>query len=532
MSIAGQRPVRRLGALILLLAAVSLGAMALAPPAGAADITVACDGDTTGTTFTLTADCATTEPLTVPDGFTIDGAGFTISATDAGGPQWNGAIVTNAGSSMNIQNVTIMGPANGFQLCTNAGNVLYGIWFNGASGTVDNVIVDHIWQQQNNAFPSCQTGRAIRADSGGATRTVDITATTVRDYQKSGFEARAGVTMSVAAGSVAGPPHPLEGLIAQNGVTFVGVTSGRVENSTIHGSSDQAPGPPPCPLPPAPGACNPSNGTGVLLFGASGVTVTRNTFTGLGTDIGVAVSAGSTGNTISFNRVARNPSDNPDNTDATGIGIWVNSAAEVPSSATLICNTFDGWRSDRNIVGALQIDCTPLPAGTECERYSAHTPDVQGGPEAAGRATSPRPLLRPAEPVTWTLEAGDLPPGLELATGGAITGTLPRNSAGTYQFTVRATDATDLTATTELSIRVAPGCAPAPSPSSTAEPGTGPDNQPSSLVPTAVAAGDPGPARDATGSADDSGGWWWLTVAGAAALTALGLARRLRNHGN
>ena len=526
MSIAGQHLVRRVGALILLFAAVSLGTVALAPPAGAADITVACDGDTTGTTFTLTADCATTEPLTVPDGFTIDGDGFTISATDAGGDQWDGAIVTNEGVSMNIQNVTISGPADGFQACglDGATNVLYGIWFDGASGSVDNVTVDHIWQQQTGAFASCQTGRAIRADSGGAPRTVDITDTTVRDYQKSGFEARAGVTMNLT-NSVAGPPHPLEGLIGQNAVTFVGATSGTVANNTIHGSSDQAPGPAEC------NNCNPTNGTGVLLFGSSNVTVTRNTFTGLGTDIGIAVSSGSTGNTISFNRVARNPSENPDNTDETGIGIWVNSAAEVPSSATLTCNTFDGWRPDRNIVGALQVDCAPLPAGTECLAYATQTPDLQGGPEVEGRATSPRPALRPAEPVTWTLEEGDLPPGLALATDGAITGTLPRNSAGTYEFTIRATDAAGLTATQEQSIRIAPGCAPAPSPSSSAQPGTGPTNdQPSSLVPTAVAAGVPGPARDAAGPADDYDGWWWLTLAGVGALTAVGLARTIRNH--
>ena len=39
-------------------------------------------------------------------------------------------------------------------------------------------------------------------------------------------------------------------------------------------------------------------------------------------------------------------------------------------SATLICNTFSGWNN--NIVGAIQIGCTPLPDGAECEAYSAH----------------------------------------------------------------------------------------------------------------------------------------------------------------
>ena len=39
------------------------------------------------------------------------------------------------------------------------------------------------------------------------------------------------------SGSTAGPPHPLEGLIAQNGVSIVGA-AGTVENNTIFGSGD------------------------------------------------------------------------------------------------------------------------------------------------------------------------------------------------------------------------------------------------------------------------------------------------------
>ena len=91
---------------------------------------------------------------------------------------------------MHIQNLTVTGPEDGFQLCVNSGNVLYGIFFNDAGGTVNNVTVDHIFQFQNGAFASCETGRAIRADGLTAARTVTITDTTVRDYQKSGFEAR------------------------------------------------------------------------------------------------------------------------------------------------------------------------------------------------------------------------------------------------------------------------------------------------------------------------------------------------------
>jgi hypothetical protein len=393
-----------------------------------------CTGDLTGTTFTLTAACSTTAPIAVPGTITtVDGGGFTITATDAGGAQWNGGIMTNAspGQSMTIQNLTISGPATGFQLCTISTNVLYGIWFNDASGSVNNVTVQHIFQQQNGAFGSCQTGRAIRADAVTAARTVTITNTTVEDYQKSGFEARdlgASMTMDVST-STAGPPHPLTGLIAQNAVSMVGA-SGTIANNTIIGSGDQMPG-----------VGGSTDGTGVLLFGANNVTVDHNTITGAGTDIGVAVAADSTNITISFNTVGRTAPDSP---DPTGHGIDVDHPG---SNATLICNTFSGWNT--NIVGAVQISCTPLPDGTQCEPYPASTLTVEGG----------------TAPYTWSVVpgAGTLPPGLSLSTDGTITGT--PTEAGTFEFTVQVTDSTTdtpLMATQAESITIAPNCAPPP----------------------------------------------------------------------
>ncbi len=80
--------------------------------------------------------------------------------------------------------------------------------------------------------------------AGPDARTVTITNTTVRDYQKSGFEARGTMTMNLT-GSTAGPPNTdeLRGFIAQNGVSFVGTTTGTVAHNTIHGSSAQPGGP-------------------------------------------------------------------------------------------------------------------------------------------------------------------------------------------------------------------------------------------------------------------------------------------------
>ena len=399
------------------------------------DITAVCTGTVNGSTFTLTADCGpVSTSLTVPATITtVDGAGHTISADDAGAAQFNGGIVTNAGAgqTMNIQNVTITGPATGFQLCTNSNFVLYGIYFNGAAGgSVSNVVVDHIFQFQNGAFGSCQTGRAIRADNSG---TITITGTTVMDYQKSGFEARGSTTMNVS-GSTAGPSHPLEDLIAQNGMSYVGA-AGTVQNNTIYGSGyTQTVG--------GPGAS-----TAVLLFAAHDVTVTNNTLTSPaaprpGTDIGISVAAGSnTGIVISFNRVDRLRPDVPDDV---GHGIDVNTPDG--SAATVICNTFSQWQI--NVVGAEQISCTPLPSGSMCQAYSAPAPTVDSGKnyDEGGNIID-------ATPFTWTIDSGTLPPGLTMSSGGAITGT--PTAAGTFNFTMRLVDATGLTATQAQSITIA-----------------------------------------------------------------------------
>jgi uncharacterized repeat protein (TIGR01451 family) len=420
------------------------GGAANGVPFPGGSITAVCAGTDDGAgTYTLTANCGpTTDDITVPSTITtVNGNNFTISATDIGFSQFDGAILTNdtPGQTMNIQNLTVTGPDTGFQLCTNSNFLLYGILFNGAGGgSVTNVTVDHIWQFQNGAFGSCQTGRAIRAENSG---TVTITNTVVRDYQKSGFEPRGSTIMNLS-GSTAGPPHPLEGLISQNGVSYVGA-SGRVENNTIFGSGNAQPG-----------VGGNGAGTAVLLFGAHDVTVTNNTLTSPaaprpGGDIGISVTSGSsTGIVISFNRVDRLRPDVPD-TSGLGIDVFTPDG----SNATLICNTFSQWIT--NVVGAEQIACTPLPNGAECQAYSAPAPAVDSG---KNYGPEPFPIID-ATPFTWTIDSGTLPPGLSLSSGGAITGT--PTAPGTYNFTMKVVDSTGLTATRAQTITIAAGgCAP------------------------------------------------------------------------
>jgi uncharacterized repeat protein (TIGR01451 family) len=434
------------------------GGTANAAPIPGGSIDVVCAGALSGTTYTLSADCGdVTGPITVPSTITtVNGAGHTLSATDIGSSQFNGAILTNAsaGQTMNIENLTVSGPAGGFQICTLAGNVLFGIRFNDASGSVNNVTVEHIWQQPNlSGAPSCNAGTAIRVDNPSAARAVTITNTTVLDYQKNGIDGRGvGMTMDVSGSSI-GPPNNQEGLIAANGLVYVGGATGTAMNSTIRGSGDQQ-------LPGPPGGG--TDATAVLLFGARNVTITHNTITGAKTDIGVAVSAASTGNIISFNTITRTEPDVP---DPTGHGIDV--FTPDGSGATPICNTFSNWNT--NIVGAEQISCTPLPNGTECQAYSASAPAVDSGKNYD--QTDPNPIID-ATPFTWTVASGTLPPGLSLSSAGAITGT--PTAAGTFNFTMKVVDSTGLTATQAQTITIARDCAPPPTTTTTATTTTAP----------------------------------------------------------
>ena len=249
------------------------------------------------------------------------------------------------------------------------------------------------------------------------------------------------------SGSTAGPSHSLEGLISQNGVSYVGA-AGTVENNTIFGSGNAQPG-----------VGGNSAGTAVLLSGAHDVTVTNNTLTSPdaprpGTDIGISVSAGSsTGIVISFNRVDRLRPDVPD-TSGLGIDVFTPDG----SRATLMCNTFSQWIT--NVVGAEQIACTPLPNGTECQAYSAPAPAVDSGKNY--EQTEPFTIID-ATPFTWTVVSGTLPPGLSLSSGGAITGT--PTAPGTYNFTLQLVDSTGLTATQAQTITITSGgCATPPPP--------------------------------------------------------------------
>ena len=95
-------------------------------------------------TLTMLADCSTPVTVTVPDGWTLDGAGHSLIGTETAGTSFQGAILQNAGTSMNIHNLTVHTTPLWENAGKNSGGDLDGIKFLAASGSVTNTTVDGV----------------------------------------------------------------------------------------------------------------------------------------------------------------------------------------------------------------------------------------------------------------------------------------------------------------------------------------------------------------------------------------------------
>jgi predicted extracellular nuclease len=218
-------------------------------------------------TRTLLSDCDTSQTILVPNGWTLDGAGHSITAKDPADGHFLGAVVRNAGASANVRDLTVTASSLN-DVCDDGDNRLRGILLDGASGSILNNHVLGI----NQGASGCQEGNGIEVrnapfDTTGLDKTVLVSGNEVRDYQKGGIVANGSVKVTVLNNTVDGV-GPVD-YIAQNGIQVAFGGTGVVESNTVTDNFYT-------------GA---DLGCGLLFLDADGVKQKKNTFSGNEKDI-------------------------------------------------------------------------------------------------------------------------------------------------------------------------------------------------------------------------------------------------------
>lgn len=266
-----KRLVSIFGALALMLAS----AVFIGPPAVMA--ATDCTFTTQGAVMKLDADCTTDETIVIPDGFTLDGKGHTITAVDPPSGSFLGAVVKSGGATAHVKHLTITA-LDLASACHPAGPVdtrLRGILFEGTSGSITHSTVTGV-----NQGSGCQEGNAIEvrnAPFDGThpnTQTVKIEHNKVFEYQKTGIVANGDVDVSIRHNTVGA--SATQANLAANSIQvgFGGLAS--VENNKITGNS---------------WCCASAVGTAILLFDSGpGLSVRHNKIDG-NADVGIYILA-------------------------------------------------------------------------------------------------------------------------------------------------------------------------------------------------------------------------------------------------
>jgi|GEM_PF-1362500 len=194
-----------------------------------------CTFTVSGKTMRLNASCTTDATIFIPNGFTLDGRGHTITGVDPAGDHFRGAVVQNGGVTAHVKNltVTVSGLAD---VCDADVNRLRGILFEAASGSIKNNTVLNI----NQGASGCQEGNAIEVRNAPfdgthpATKSVKIEGNVVSAYQKTGILANGDVSVSMEDNTVTGL-GPVN-YIAQNGIQLGFGALGKVKENTVSGN--------------------------------------------------------------------------------------------------------------------------------------------------------------------------------------------------------------------------------------------------------------------------------------------------------
>jgi len=218
---------------VALFAACDRGVSGPKPTLTALDVStpsdLPCAFATVGATMTLLADCTTLVTILIPDGFTLDGSGHTITAMDPPGG-FQGPVVKNQGATASVINLGLTSSLASTFGCMGGDARLRGILLDGASGSITNSVVITI---KRGLSSGCQEGNAIeiRNFAGTGTKTVLIDNNVVRDYQKNGITANGDVAVTITNNSIQGAGRV--DYIAQNGIQFGFGATGQVSTNSI-----------------------------------------------------------------------------------------------------------------------------------------------------------------------------------------------------------------------------------------------------------------------------------------------------------
>ena len=190
---------------------------------------------TAGSMQTLQASCTTDAPLVIPDGFTMNLNGFTVTGQDPAGDHFRGGVVQKSGGTANVTNGTITVSILA-DVCDGGPDRLRGVLFDGASGFITNLQILNI--HQGAVLSGCQEGNGIEVRNLGAspsTVSAFIDGNTITGYQKTGIVVNGDSLGTVTNNVVSGFGPQI--YIAQNGIQIGFGANAQVMKNTVSGNS-------------------------------------------------------------------------------------------------------------------------------------------------------------------------------------------------------------------------------------------------------------------------------------------------------
>ncbi len=188
-----------------------------------------------GRVLTLLEDCVTPSTLYIPEGYTLDGAGHTVTAMAGPAASFLGPMARNCGARASYRDLTLV-MLEFTEGCNSGDDLLAGILYDNASGSVTRTQLFNI--RQGAGDRACQEGVGIVARGTGPVAepsTVDIVDSVLSGYQKAGIAVTGTVVANITGNRIIGA-GPL-GTLVQAGVQLGLGATGTVEANTIVGNT-------------------------------------------------------------------------------------------------------------------------------------------------------------------------------------------------------------------------------------------------------------------------------------------------------